>query len=59
MDTHDETHPKDRIPPEEGVVHPADELDRVNDRAPTDDATAADHDRERPLPPRRPTDGPM
>ena len=50
-------HPKDRVPPEEGIVIPADELDRVNDRAPSDDADPLEHDRD--LPPRRPTDGPL
>lgn len=50
-------HPKDRVPPEEGVVIPADELDRVNDRAPSEGEDPLDH--ERGLPPRRPTDGPL
>lgn len=52
-----EPHEKDRVPPEEGVVVPADELDRVNDRAPSEAADPLEHEGD--LPPRRPTDGPL
>ncbi len=55
--TDEPPHPKDRIPPEEGIVVPADELDRVNDQAPTEDVDPLD--REEALPPKRPTDGPL
>ena len=58
MDRSDEAREKDRIPPEEGIVIPADEMDRVNDRAPTEGATTEQHDVGEP-PPKRPTDGPM
>lgn len=51
-------HRKDQLRIEDGVIHPADELDRVNDHAPTEGAGPERHDRDEPLP-RRPTDGPM
>lgn len=50
-------HPKDRIPPEEGIVVPADELDRVNDQAPTEGVDPVR--REGDVPDKRPTDGPL
>ncbi|HVM25173.1 MAG TPA: hypothetical protein VM253_07245 [Candidatus Limnocylindrales bacterium] len=58
MEMSDEAREKDRIPPEEGIVHPAEEMDRVNDSAPTEGATAENHDVDKPLD-KRPTDGPM
>ena len=57
-DEHDEQpHPKDRVPPKEGIVIPADELDRVNDDAPTEGVDPLTH--EGPVPDKRPTDGPL
>lgn len=50
-------HPKDRVPPEEGIVVPADELDRINDDAPTEGVDPATHDG--PIADKRPTDGPL
>jgi hypothetical protein len=50
-------HPKDRVPIEEGVVIPADELDRVNDEAPTENVDPVTHDGE--VLDKRPTDGPL
>ena len=52
-----ELHPKDRVPPEEGIVIPADELDLVNDDAPTEGVDPVTHEGD--LPPKRPTDGPL
>lgn len=52
-----ELHPKDRIPPEEGIVIPADELHLVNDDAPTEGVDPVTHEGD--LPPKRPTDGPL
>lgn len=52
------THPKDKPRIEDGIIHRADELDQVNDHAPTEGAGIEQHDRDEPLP-RRPTDGPM
>ena len=50
-------HPKNLVPIDEGIIFPVDELDQVNDQAPTagvdpvtDDADVLD---------KRPTDGPM
>jgi len=52
-----EPHPKDLVPPSEGVIVPVEDLHLVNDRSPTagvrpvtDDARVLD---------RRPTDGPL
>jgi hypothetical protein len=56
-DDQSKLHPKDRVPPEEGIVIPADEFDRVNDRTPTADLDPARH--ERRVPDKRPTDGPL
>ena len=50
-------HPKDRVPIEEGVVIPADELERVNDDAPTEHVDPVTHDGE--VLDKRPTDGPL
>ncbi len=50
-------HPKDRVPPEEGVVIPADEIDRMNDRAPTEGVDPVTDDGDVPV--KRPTDGPL
>jgi hypothetical protein len=50
-------HPKDRVPPEEGIVIPAEELERVNDRMPAENVDPAAH--EGPIPAKRPTDGPL
>lgn len=50
-------HPKDRVPPEDGIVVPADELDRVNDQAPTEGVDPVTD--EGPIPDKRPTDGPL
>lgn len=55
--TSEEARRKDTLPPEEGVVHPADELDAVNDHAPTERRPRRD-ERER-IPDKRPTDGPI
>ena len=52
------THPKDQLRVEDGVVHRAEELDRVNDHAPTEGAGVDQHEVDEPLP-RRPTDGPI
>ena len=59
MDPNDETtHPKDRVPISEGIVHPAARPELVNDQAPTEHADPSQHEQEEPLP-RRPTDGPL
>ena len=50
-------HPKDRVPPEEGVVIPTRDLDLVNDDAPTERADPIRQDAE--VPDKRPTDGPL
>lgn len=50
-------HPKDRVPIEEGVVIPADDLDLVNDDAPTENVDPVTHEGE--VLDKRPTDGPM
>lgn len=49
-------HPKDVVPPHEGIIFPLDELDRVNDRAPTDGVDPVD---DADVLDKRPTDGPM
>ena len=59
MDPHDDaTHPKDRVPITEGIVHPAGRPDLVNDHSPTEVADPSQHEGDDPLP-RRPTDGPI
>jgi hypothetical protein len=50
-------HPKDRVPIEEGVIIPADELDLVNDDAPTENVDPVTHEGE--VLDKRPTDGPL
>lgn len=50
-------HPKDRVPPEEGIVVPIEELDLVNDHAPTEGVDPMTS--QEPVPERRPTDGPL
>jgi hypothetical protein len=50
-------HPKDQVPIEEGVLIPADELDRVNDDAPTENVDPVTRDGE--VLDKRPTDGPL
>ncbi len=50
-------HPKDRVPPEEGIVVPADERELVNDQGPADGVDPVTHEGE--VPERRPTDGPL
>lgn len=56
-DEHREPHPKDRVPPEEGIVIPAHELDLLNDDAPTEGVDPVVDDE--PVLDRRPTDGPL
>ena len=51
------THPKDRVPPEEGVIIPKDDLEMVNDDAPTEHVDPATQDGE--VLDKRPTDGPL
>jgi hypothetical protein len=58
MNQSDEAREKDRIPPEEGVIHPIEDMDRVNDSAPTEGARSEHHDVDTPLD-KRPTDGPL
>lgn len=50
-------HPKDIVPPHEGVIIPAGELDRLNDRAPTEGVDPVTQDEE--VLDKRPTDGPL
>ena len=50
-------HPKDVVPIREGIIFPLDELDRVNDRAPTDGVDPVTDDAD--VLDKRPTDGPM
>ena len=50
-------HPKDRVPPEEGVVIPAEDLDRVNDESPTENVDPVTDQGE--VLDKRPTDGPL
>ena len=50
-------HPKDVVPIHEGIIFPVDELDWVNDQAPTEGVDpVTDH---ADVLPKRPTDGPM
>src|SRR5690606_31959948 len=57
MTSDERQHPKDVVPPHEGVVIPADELDRVNDRAPTEGVDPVNDDAD--VLDKRPTDGPL
>jgi hypothetical protein len=50
-------HAKDRVPIEEGVVIPAEDLDLVNDDAPTENVDPVTHEAE--VLDKRPTDGPL
>ena len=50
-------HPKQVVPPHEGVVIPADGLDQVNDRAPTEGVDPVEGDAD--VLDKRPTDGPL
>jgi hypothetical protein len=50
-------HPKDRVPPEEGVVIPAEDLGLVNDHSPTEGVDPVR--REDDVADKRPTDGPL
>jgi hypothetical protein len=56
MTTDDRVPPKDVAPPEEGVIHPAEELVHLNDDAPTEVGSPDDRN---PTPDKRPTDGPI
>lgn len=58
MDSENQLHPKDRLPPEEGIVHPAGEVDQVNDASPTERDSAETGNWDRRLD-KRPTDGPL
>ena len=50
-------HPKDVVPPHEGVIIPTDELDQLNDRAPTEGVDPVNEDAD--VLDKRPTDGPL
>ena len=50
-------HPKDVVPPHEGIIFPADELDRVYDQAPTEGVDPVTDDSD--VLDKRPTDGPL
>ena len=58
MKRDEELHPKDRLPPEEGIVHPAGEIDRVHDASPTETDSVETDTWGRRLD-KRPTDGPL
>ena len=57
--SHDERlpHPKDRVPPEEGVIIPKDDLELIADDAPTEHVDPVVHDGD--VLDKRPTDGPL
>ena len=50
-------HPKDVVPIHEGIIFPVDELDRVNDQAPTEGVDPVTDDAD--IQDKRPTDGPI
>jgi hypothetical protein len=50
-------HAKDRVPIEEGVVIPKEDLDLVNDDSPTENVDPVTHEGE--VLDKRPTDGPL
>jgi hypothetical protein len=51
------SHEKDTVPPEEGVVIPADDLDALNDDAPTEGVDPVTNESD--VLDKRPTDGPL
>ena len=50
-------HPKDVVPPSEGIIIPVEELHLLNDRAPTAGVDPVTD--EEPVLDKRPTDGPL